>query len=111
MSSHGFQYTPFGILPLDASVPTAGDTVMPGAVASAEAATVETPAARQAPAPATAARAAGPITGKQILGLARDRIREIDRLLRAVPALQAERASLQSLVRAATPTHKRKNVQ
>jgi hypothetical protein len=53
-----------------------------------------------------------PITGAQLFAAAKARIKEIDRQLRSVPALQTERAQLAALMQAAKSTRKsRKNVQ
>ncbi len=110
----GFQFTPAGILPLGAPTPNFGDEVSPSNVA------VQAPEiAREVPpagAPvATAPRAKGasaepaafdpgqPLTGKDLAKAARARIRVLDQMLRAVPALQEERASLKRLLAAAAP--------
>lgn len=104
----GFQYTPFGLFPLDAPVPTATDTMpssTPSAVAEAviaqieRAPRVEQLSLRVEPAPVARDK---PVTGRDILRMAKARVKEIDKTLRAVPALEAERAEMQRLIDAAT---------
>lgn len=109
----GFQFTPYGIFPLGVPVPTAGDEVM-GATAAVE--TTEAPeppasSAQKSSAPALRFDPGKPLTGKQIAAMARARIRELDAILRTVPALQAERSSLATLLLAAKTPRKRKGIQ
>ena len=107
--SNGYQFTPFGMFPLGAPVPDAGDAVV-GATARVE--TPEPVRQIQATKPAASSFDPGkPLTGKQLVAVARARIKELDKILRAVPALQEERSSLASLILAATPPRKRKGVQ
>ena len=64
-------------------------------------------AAAQRPAPVTAqavrAKSDKPMTGRQLVAMARARVREIDHILRGMPSLQAERAQLSALILAASP--------
>lgn len=120
--SNGFQFTPFGVFPLGASVPA----MEPEAIAPGGAAVVEA-VHQQAQQQPEAARLLGaakrlatqpldpgrPLTGRELMTQAKARIRAIDALLRGVPKLQAERASLARLVQAAAPqkTAKAKDIQ
>lgn len=56
-----------------------------------------------AAAPAVQAKPGKPMTGRQLVALARARVREIDQILRGMPSLQAERAQLSALILAAAP--------
>jgi hypothetical protein len=100
----GFQFTPGGIVPLGAPVPAMTEDAAGGFVP----ASAERPAERDVSAPAAARHAAvvapsdQPLTGKQILALAKARMRVIAKTLAAVPALERERESLRLLVAAAT---------
>lgn len=107
----GFQYTPFGVFPLDTAVPTATDT-MPSALPSVVAESViaqldraprveSVSLSNRLPEPARVPRDK-PVTGRDILRMARARVKEIDKALRAVPTLEAERAEMQRLIDAAT---------
>jgi hypothetical protein len=114
----GFQFTPVGILPLGLPGPNLGEEVAGGAVVAQPAQSLQPefvppvplralPAAspKLAPAP-TASSSSGatePLTGKEIARLARARIRALDKILRSVPALEEERASLKRLLAAAAP--------
>ena len=123
---HSFQYTPFGILPAGAQIPSIRfDEPAPAgkameAVASARPPTSPPPNPTHIlmpvlPSPSTARFTIDPgqpLTGKQLMAGAKARIKEIDRQLRNVPALQSERAQLTALVLAATlPRRPRKTVQ
>lgn len=110
---HGYQFTPFGILPLGAAPPALGDVVsggtaeVPRPADGPQAATTQVTRDQGAPAKPAVKAAAGfdpkkPITGRQIVSQARARVREIDRTLRKVDDLRAERASLSALIAAAT---------
>lgn len=116
---HCFQYTPFGIIPYGEPVPSTGESVNH---ASGETVRVAVSAPSSPRASATQSPSASviapafdpskPLTGAQLFAAARARIKEIDRQLRSVPALQLERAQLSALMLAAKSTRKpRKNVQ
>lgn len=105
----GFQYTPFGMLPLDQAVPTS-TTEHPGAVLEVhrDAPTAEGDshpvkqaepvkrAEKRAPAIASA-----PLTPGALVKQARARVREIKAELRRMRALEKELAELERLIRAA----------
>jgi hypothetical protein len=110
-SAHAFQYTPFGIIPLGAAIPTDAGVTEPAPAASPRAAPMraQTEIAvsdlhdrNSAPPPKTDK----PVTGKQLAAAAKARIRELDKYLAAVPAVEAERAGLARLLDAyaAAPT-------
>lgn len=94
----GFQYVPgAGLVPLGESVPTSSAPQAPVAVTAP-------PREPESPAkPAIAVRfdPTHPMTGGELLAVAKARVKEIDRQLRAMPILQSERAQLSSLIIAA----------
>ena len=119
----GYEFTPLGPVPLGEGQAVwnrlgGADHVAGGAVdvaASEESATdmadaalvrraaiAHRPAQPQAVEPARPA-AAAPVTARTLLAGARKRIRELDALLRRMPALQAERDGLARLVAVASP--------
>jgi hypothetical protein len=105
----GFQFTPFGIIPLGETPPNVGDDVVPGtARVTRPEPTRDVAAARQdfppvPPVTAAAISRGTPLKGRDLVAAARARVREITKALRAVPALEAERASLKRLIDAAAP--------
>ena len=109
-NEHGFQFTPFGILPLNASVPQpSAEFVAPSVVhrqsgeqTSVSPALPQLPAARPVVGSAQARLdPSRPLTGGQLMAVAKARVKELDKILRQVPALEAERAGLQRLIDAA----------
>lgn len=119
--NHAFQMTPFGILPLNGPVPNTGDKMNVGGsaidaarTASRAASIVQVrPAIASGPIPAQAAgrfvlSPGKPMTGRDLMQLAKARVQEIDRQLRSVPALQRERAQLQALVLAASTSGRKR---
>jgi len=113
----GFEFTPWGILPIGAGASLgAGTEAAPAVVVRPEpAAPVEritptyptgaAPIAASAPARTSTLLDPGkPLTGKQLVAVAKARIRELDRMLKQVPAIEAERAELLRLVDAAKAT-------
>lgn len=127
--SGGVQFTPFGMIPLGAPIPQA-DEVSPGAVPvtprSAPSEVIvpmyapvrpdpsQTPFAMPPMAAEPSAHrttpvtpVAKPVTGRELLKAARARVRELDKILRTMPALKAERDAMQRLVDAATPKRPR----
>lgn len=116
---HAFQHTPWGIVPIGTPMPAQGEEVAPGIAHSARAvtqasqpqiarsvSTPPTPSAAKAVDAKTLLSAGAPVTGKQLMAAAKARVKELDRLLRQVPALEAERASLLRLIQAAQPTRR-----
>lgn len=104
----GFEFTPAGILPLGQSqnLQVGREDVAPPVVkppsTMPQIAGAATPPATVVTGPAMLpAKGDKPLTARELLTLARARIKEIDRQLRNVPALQTERASLQGLISAA----------
>ena len=95
----GFQFVPgIGPVPLGESVPVSTDAMPPVATMAA----TKTPqAVEAAPVVSSAIDPRKPLTGRQLLGIAKARVKEIDRQLRAMPALQHERAQLSALIHAA----------
>jgi hypothetical protein len=114
----GFQFTPVGIIPLGAPAPDLGDNVagatvhvpMPEGVASPDASATPLRAMPSAPAAAPDALfdPGKPLTGKELAKAAKARIKVLDRMLRTVPALEEERASLKRLLAAAAPAARKK---
>jgi hypothetical protein len=120
---HCFQFTPGGVIPYGEPVISTGEQVHNASAESVKeiahgplsvtpqstSRIVSTPVSVSPPAAIDPSR---PLTGAQLFAGARARIREIDRQLRAVPALQSERAQLAALMLAAKSQRKsRKNVQ
>lgn len=106
-SGHAFQFTPMGIIPMGQAAPQLGDAVM-GGTARVEGPPPEVvrptygaPLAKTGKA-AEKFDATKPLTGKQLVQMARSRMREIDKQLSKVDGLREERSSLASLVAAAT---------
>jgi hypothetical protein len=106
--SHGFQFTPAGLLRLDEPVP---QWCLTGEMAPCGAGIVKAiesrgdVASKPAPAPVVASAPARnpnvPLTGKEIVSLTKARVKEIDRQLKAMPALIVEREALRALLVAA----------
>lgn len=109
----GFQFTPDGIIPLGEAGPNLGENVAPAVVhvrqpeGATSSSTAPAPLRATPPAPAAAPDAlfdAGtPLTGKELAKAAKARIKVLDKMLRTVPALEEERASLKRLLAAAAP--------
>lgn len=101
----GFEFTPFGIVPLGTPMHAVGDQMMAPVIRSLPESTEAVIA--QASPPVTKLTApvkvtpTKPVTGKDILRMAKARVKDIDKLLSAVPALEMERAAMQRLVDAA----------
>ena len=116
--SHGFQFTPAGIIPLDQKAPDFGDEVAGGAAPRQRAPDPEPEAPAKSAEPTKIVPGqyqtfdpTKPLTGRELLAQAKARVKEIDRQLRSVPALQAERARLTALIeaaKAAVPRRSRK---
>lgn len=107
-----FQFTPNGIVPLGQVAPAPGDTAVSGGAALLAAVqrateqhlqgqTVPSTRAVNPVAPQAARPIAGapsPLTGKQLVANIKARIRELDKALAKMPAMQDERAYLQRLL-------------
>jgi hypothetical protein len=113
----GFQFTPMGMIPLGAPIPAMPDEVAPGFAPTSDLATIVeasappclAPTGRPGAAP-VAIQATKPITGRELLKAAKARVRELDKILRTMPALKAEREAMQRLVDAASPVRRPKLV-
>jgi len=115
VSGQGFQFTPYGILPLGAAPPVQSDEPAPSIVQPAP--QVERVVPTYAPArpltgvadakpsavavPQAGLTADKPLTAKQLKKVAKARIRQLDKILKQMPALEAERASLKRIIDAA----------
>ena len=97
----GYEFTPFGIVPLGTAVHVADDAPAPAVVHPAPAQGPSSPVAPPRPPTVAPPASAEPLTGKAIAAMARARIREIDKALRNVPALERERDELRALLAAA----------
>ena len=109
-SEHAFQFTPFGVIPIGAPVPETATDHVAGAnpYVAPPVERVQVPDYRTAlPTAATNAKPAGPLTGKQIAAQCKARIKELDKALAAVPAMQAERTYLRQLLAAAAAKGKK----
>lgn len=98
----GFQFVPgHGMVPLGESVPTSSTPQAPIAMSA--------PPRERETEPLTKTTStlhfdpSRPMTGKELLTVAKARVKEIDRQLRAMPILQAERTQLAALIVAASP--------
>lgn len=114
---HAFEFTPFGIVPMGM-----GGRLATGEKMNVGGAALDATHAQRAktapPSPAAKGRQVvqgratldpgKPLTGREIMQIAKARIQEIGRLLKSVPALQQERAQLQSLVLAASSQTKKR---
>lgn len=99
----GYQFTPGGIIPLGqaAAAAGAGDEPSPAVVPLAAPALDASPP-KNAP-PPNAFDASKPLTGKQIAAMARARLREVERTLASVPALERERDGLRHILESLAP--------
>ena len=106
--NHGFEFSHMGIVPLGTPYMAVSSDPIPGGLAldrAFAAPPVSAPAQSAPAAPATAQTASspaqqGPLKGAQLKQMAKARIKEIDKILRAMPALQEERAELSGLLAA-----------
>lgn len=122
-AGQGFEFTPLGIVPIGSAV-NVGDQVSGGVVPRTTAVQIDS----EPPSPALPSRALSslatprltglqdnvaskPLDGKRISALIKARLKELDKLLAAVPALERERSSLKALLAAAAPSKRRKGIQ
>ena len=98
----GFQFTPAGVIPLGEKAPDFGEHIAGGAVPlQAEADAAAAQPTKIVPGRYPTFDPTKPLTGRELVAQAKARVKEIDRQLRAMPALQNERARLTALLDAA----------
>lgn len=104
--THGYEFTPAGIVPIDATPATASDKMHGAAVPSAELdedddkERVPTAKAPSAISPRTPPKSV-PLKPRDVIKLARARLREVNREISRIKKLEKERDELSRLVAAA----------